>query len=107
MPQFRRISVEPLSGACGCEIKGADLREPLDDELIGEIMTAFEHFLVIVFRDQDLRPEQHKAFSRYFGEITEMPQAPTYDGHRDMQELRREAHEPEHVVPSFEHFHTA
>ena len=41
-------------------------------------MKAFEHFLVIVFRDQDLTPEQHKAFSRYFGAMTELPQAPIY-----------------------------
>ena len=106
MPEFRRIGVEPISGACGCEISGVDLREPLDEQTLGEVMKAFEQFLVIVFRDQDLTPEQHKAFSRYFGEITELPQAPTYGGIRDMQEVRREADEPENVVPSFEHFHT-
>ena len=59
-----------------------------------------------MFRDQDLTPDQHKAFSRQFGEITELPQAPTYGGDREMQEVRREADEPENVVPSFEHFHT-
>lgn len=106
MPEFRRIGVEPISGACGCEITGVDLREPLDAETLAEVMKAFEQFLVIVFRDQDLTPEQHKAFSRYFGDLTELPQAPTYIGHRDMQEVRREAYEPENVVPSFEHFHT-
>lgn len=106
MPDFRRIGVEPISGACGCEISGVDLREPLDEETLSEIMKAFEQFLVIVFRDQDLTPEQHKAFTRYFGPITELPQAPTYGDIPDMQEVRREAHEPENVVPSFEHFHT-
>lgn len=106
LPEFRRISVEPLSGACGCEIGGVDLRRPLEPQVLAEVMAAFEHFLVIVFRDQDLTPEQHKAFSRNFGELTELPQAPTYGAHQDMQEVRREAHEPENVVPSFEHFHT-
>lgn len=106
MPEFKRIGVEPISGACGCEISGLDLREPLDPETLAEVMKAFEHFTVIVMRDQDLTPEQHKSFSRYFGEITELPQAPIYGDHRDMQEVRREAHEPENVVPSFEHFHT-
>lgn len=106
MPEFKRIGVEPITGACGCEISGVDLREPLDAETLDEIMKAFEQFLVIVFRDQDLTPEQHKAFSRYFGELTELPQAPIYAGHRDMQEVRREAYESVNVVPSFEHFHT-
>jgi len=106
MPLFRHIGVEPLSGACGCEIQGVDLTKTLEAPILNEVMQAFEHFLVIVFRDQQLTPEQHKAFSRYFGELTELPQAPTYDGHADMQEVRREVHEDKNVVPSFEHFHT-
>ena len=106
MPEFRRIRVEPISGACGCEIGGVDLSRPLDAETLAEVMIAFEHFLVLVFRDQDLTPDQHKAFSRLFGEIIELPQAPTYGAHQDMQEVRREADEPENVVPSFENFHT-
>lgn len=105
MPEFRHIGVEPLTGACGAEISGVDLRKPLRDEVLAEVMTAFEHFLVILFRGQDLSIEQHKAFSRYFGELTELPQAPTYAGQSDMQEVRREAHEPVSVVP-FTRFHT-
>jgi alpha-ketoglutarate-dependent taurine dioxygenase len=105
MPEFRRIGVTPLTGACGCDITGADLSRPLDDATLAEVMKAFEHFLVIQFRDQNLTPEQHKAFSRYFGELTELPQAPIYPGHPDMQEVRREAHEPVSVVP-FTRFHT-
>ena len=106
MPHFEHIAVAPISGACGCIIEGVDLTQPLPPALLGEVMRAFEHFLVIVFRDQQLSPEQHKAFSRNFGELTELPQAPTYEGHLDMQEVRREAHEDKNVVPSFEHFHT-
>jgi taurine dioxygenase len=106
MPAFHRFTVEPISGACGCEISGVDISRPLDPETRDELMLAFEHFLVIVLRDQKLTAEQHKAFSRLFGPITELPQAPTYDGHSDMQEVRREAHESKNVVPSFEHFHT-
>ena len=105
MPDFRHIGVEPLTGACGAEIIGVDLRNPLSSEVLREVMTAFEHFLVIMFRDQNLTIEQHKAFSRYFGELTELPQAPIYAGDREMQEVRREAHEPVSVVP-FTRFHT-
>lgn len=106
MPEFKHVGVEPLTGACGCEISGVDLSRPLDPATLAEVMLAFEHFLVIVFRDQPLTPEQHKAFSRCFGKLTELPQAPNYGGHNDMQEVRREADEPASVVPSFEHFHT-
>jgi alpha-ketoglutarate-dependent taurine dioxygenase len=105
MPEFRRIGVEPITGACGAEIRGVDLTRPLAEDVLREVMLAFEHFLVIMFRDQDLPPDEHKRFSRYFGELTELPQAPTYGGHDDMQEVRREAHEPVSVVP-FTRFHT-
>ena len=106
MPHFAHLEVHPLTGACGCEIRGVNLSAPLDPRILEEIMLAFEHFLVIMFRNQKLTPDQHKAFSRYFGELTELPQAPTYLGDALMQEVRREADEPESVVPSFEHFHT-
>jgi len=56
MPEFKRIDVEPISGACGCEISGVDLRQPLEPEVLAEVLKAFEHFTVIVFRDQDLTP---------------------------------------------------
>jgi taurine dioxygenase len=106
MPTFARIEVEPLTGACGCEIRGVDLSQSLDAGTLGEIMRAFEHFLVIMFRDQNINPEQHKQFSRHFGDLIQLPQAPLYLHHVDMQEVRREADEPASVVPSFEHFHT-
>ena len=106
MPEFERIAVEPITGACGCEVSGVDLRHDLDAETVAEIMQAFEHFLVLVFRDQDLSTAQHKAFTGQFGEMTELPQAPSYAGDDLMQEVRREADEPDNVVPSFEHFHT-
>src|SRR3990172_1232532 len=99
MPRFRHLDVEPLTGAAGCEIRGVDLRHIPAPEVLDEIMLAFEHFLVIVFRDQELSIDQHKAFSRCFGELTELPQAPIYAGDRLLQEVRREAHEPVSVVP--------
>ena len=105
MPVFKRIGVEPITGAAGCEITGVDISKPLDDETLADVMLAFQHFLVIMFRDQTLSPEQHKAFSRYFGPLTELPQAPIFPGPPDMQEARREAHEPVTVVP-FPRFHT-
>jgi alpha-ketoglutarate-dependent taurine dioxygenase len=105
MPAFRHIGVEPVTGAAGAEITGVDLAAPLNEDVLEEIMLAFEHFLIIIFRDQNITDEQHKIFSRHFGELTELPQAPTYGGHRDMQEVRREADEPASVVP-FTRFHT-
>ena len=105
MPEFRRIGIEPITGAAGCEITGVDISRPLEPDVLSEVMLAFQHFLVIMFRGQTLTPEQHKAFSLYFGDLTELPQAPIFPGHPDMQEVRREADEPVTVVP-FTQFHT-
>src|SRR5262245_48005421 len=80
MPVFRRIEAEPVTGAAGAEIRGVDLSKPLPDDVLEEVMLAFEHFLVVMFRDQEIDNEQHRAFSRLFGELTELPQAPTYGG---------------------------
>jgi taurine dioxygenase len=104
MPGFRLIGVEPITGAAGCEITGVDLQKQLETKTLAEILLAFEHFLVIVFRDQPLDNDQHKSFSRSFGELTELPQAPIYAGDPLMQEVRREADEPVSVVP-FTRFH--
>lgn len=105
MPEFRHIEVEPITGACGAEIRGVDLTQPLSDDVWEELCRAFEHFLVLKLDNQPLTPEQHKDFSRRFGKIVELPQAPTYGEHRDMQEVRREADDPVSVVP-FTRFHT-
>ena len=105
LPEFRRIGVEPITGAAGCEISGVDLTGSVDDATLAEIKLALEHFLVIMFRDQDMTRDQHKEFSRHFGALTELPQAPIYAGDPLMQEVRREADEPVTVVP-FTRFHT-
>jgi taurine dioxygenase len=105
MPEFRHIEVEPLTGAAGAEIRGVDLTQDLSDDVWEELQLAFEHFLVIKLDNQALTPEQHKAFSRRFGKIVELPQAPIYGEHRDMQEVRREVDDPVTVVP-FTRFHT-
>lgn len=100
MPEFRKLRVTPLSGSCGAEVEGVDLHRPLDPETLAEVMAAFEHFLVLVFRNQALSPEQHKAFSRHFGELMQLRLTPLYPGHTDMQEVRREADEPPGVTPN-------
>jgi len=59
-PTFKHIEVAPISGACGCVISGADLTRPLPAPVLKEVMKAFEHFLVIVFRDQAISPNSIK-----------------------------------------------
>jgi len=63
------MSVEPLSPALGAEIKGVDLRRPLDDATVGAINAAFDEHVVVVFRDQDLSEADQLRAAGYFGKV--------------------------------------
>jgi taurine dioxygenase len=63
------ITVEPIAGAVGAEISGADLSRDLTDAVIGDIRAALLEHQVVFFRDQQLTPEQHLGFGRHFGEL--------------------------------------
>jgi taurine dioxygenase len=65
---YRRINVTPIAGALGAEVSGVDLTE-LDDATFAEIHAAWLEHQVLFFRDQDLAPEQHKAFGARLGSL--------------------------------------
>jgi taurine dioxygenase len=92
-----RIEVRPIAGACGAEIAGIRIGDDLDDATIGEIRDALNRHCVIFFRDQELEPEQHKAFARRFGEIFVHP---NYRGMQDDDEIVMVRREPgdKHIV---------
>ena len=69
---YKRIRIEPLTPKLGAEVLGVQLGE-LDAELLGELKTAFREHLVLVFRDQELTRDQHKAFGRLFGRLQTHP----------------------------------
>ncbi len=89
-PTPKRISVRPIAGACGAEIDGVDLSEPLDDETFTEVERALLDHLVIFFRDQKLTPEQQKGFARRFGELRIGDQYQPLDGHPEILEIVKE-----------------
>jgi taurine dioxygenase len=62
-------SVIPTRAALGAEIKDIDLSRDIDERTFKSIVDALHEFEVVFFRDQDLTPEQHIAFSRRFGEL--------------------------------------
>jgi len=63
------ISVEPLSPALGAAIKGIDLRRPLDAKAIKTVNEAFDRYIVVVFRDQDLSEADQLRAAGYFGKV--------------------------------------
>lgn len=71
---YRRIDVQPISGALGAEIYGIDIAcQTSDDEIMQEVRMALSEQGVIFFRDQEITPEQHIAFGRWFGPLNRHP----------------------------------
>ena len=70
------ITVTPLSDACGAEISGANLREPLDAATVRAIEEAFHQHVVAVFRGQDLTEEDQRRFATAFGGLGERRRSP-------------------------------
>ncbi len=62
------LEIRPLTPAIGAEVRGFDMRN-LDDESMRRIEEALYQHLVLFFRDQDVTPEQHLEFARWFGPL--------------------------------------
>jgi taurine dioxygenase len=63
------FSVHPLSPVIGAEIRGLDLAQPLDDATIAGVRQAWLDHAVLVFRGQNLDPDQQRRVVSYFGTI--------------------------------------
>ena len=81
------LSIRPYSSAIGAEVLGVDLARPLDEGTWTRIHEAFRQHLVLFFRNQDLSPEQHLAFSRHFGELEPYPYADGMNGYPELVEV--------------------
>ena len=96
---YRRIAVEPITGAIGAEIRGIDLTQPLDVEGKREILRAFHENVVIYFPEQPaLTPAQHLAVAAIFGSTMRIPHLFGLESYPDVQVIRREAAERETAI---------
>lgn len=68
---YALIERKPICATIGVEIGNVDLSRPLPDPLFAEIDAAFREYKVIVFRDQDLTPDQFVAFAQRWGRVVE------------------------------------
>jgi alpha-ketoglutarate-dependent taurine dioxygenase len=82
------LDVAPLSATIGAEIRGVDLRDELDDEVVAEIRRIWLDRKVVFFPEQSLTAESHVRFAARFGEPTEgHPVIPGIDGHPEVFEI--------------------
>jgi alpha-ketoglutarate-dependent taurine dioxygenase len=63
-----RLTVRKLHPALGAEVRGIDMRQPLDADTFRELHDIWMEHLVLVFPDQHVTDAEHVAFTRYFGE---------------------------------------
>jgi taurine dioxygenase len=63
------LSVKKLSPACGAEVSGLDLTRPLGADRVQELHHALGENGLLIFRNVQLTPGQHVAFSRQFGPL--------------------------------------
>lgn len=65
----QHFEIRPFDAVLGAEIIGIDLAKPLNDTDFARVHQAHLEHGVLVFRDQQLTPQQHIDFSRRFGEL--------------------------------------
>ena len=83
--------------ALGATIGDIDLKQPLDDELTGFIAKALAENEVIFFRNQDITPEQHRAFALNFGQLQSHPVYPTIKGFPEITILENDEKNPSKI----------
>ena len=66
---YETFEVSTLTPHLGAEVRGIDLSVPLDEAQVADVHRAFADWGVLVFRDQHLDREAHKAFARHFGHL--------------------------------------
>jgi alpha-ketoglutarate-dependent taurine dioxygenase len=71
------IEIRPMDGPLGAEVFGLDMARPLSGDDVARLRAAWHHHQVLVLRElPPPRPEDHIAFTRYFGdcELITQPQ---------------------------------
>ena len=86
MKDVASLDLRPLSYALGAEIRGIDLGADLDDETVAAIQEAWQAHHVLLFRDNQLTPQQIVAFAGRFGILDDHAATPFYR-HPDVPQL--------------------
>ena len=84
------IGFRRAAGACGAYVTGVDLSRTLSDEAIAKIRYALHDHGVLVFRDQEITPEEQVAFASRFGKLHVHPFVPNYPGHPEIMLIKRQ-----------------
>ncbi|MCY4656394.1 MAG: TauD/TfdA family dioxygenase [Gammaproteobacteria bacterium] len=70
---YRTFEVESITPHIGAVVRDIDLSQNLTNEQLQDVFDAWYDWKVLVFRDQHLDRDQHKAFARHFGSLHAHP----------------------------------
>ncbi|MFT7132431.1 MAG: taurine dioxygenase [Cyclobacteriaceae bacterium] len=85
------MELRTLTPHIGAEILDVDLSKPLNNEEFATIHQAHLDYMVLVFRDQHLNREQHKAFAAKFGVLHVHPLNKQRDGDSEILQVKTTA----------------
>ena len=66
------ISIVETGAALGAEIRGVDLRKPMDDQTFAAVRDAFYRYEVVFFRGHELSDDDHIRFTARFGTMRKL-----------------------------------
>jgi taurine dioxygenase len=82
------LDIRRLSGSIGAEIRGLDLKQPLEVRTVEAIRDTLLCYRVVFFPGAHLNPAEHIAFARHFGELTPAhPVIPGIEGFPEVFEI--------------------
>lgn len=67
------FDIHPLTPAIGAEVRGLDVREPLDAAAYTALADALHTHQVLFFRDQDATAYHQRDFAAGFGTLQRFP----------------------------------
>ena len=91
---YRTFEVNPLTPHVGAEVLGVDLAATLANDRAQDLHDAWLDWKVLVFRDQRLSRDQHKAFGRRFGRLHVHPMQHKYGGDPEILTVKTTAKSP-------------
>jgi taurine dioxygenase len=87
------LSVKPSGQACGAEVTGVDLSQPLAADVVAAIRKAWLEHHVLSFPDQRLSDDDFERFALYFGRFGHDPFFRPIPGREHIAAVRREAND--------------
>ena len=81
---YETLQVETLTPHIGAKVRDIDLSQPLTNEQARDVHQAWIDWKILVFPNQQLNRDQHKAFARRWGKLHVHPMQPTYGGDEEI-----------------------